>query len=289
MTGKPRYVGRFAPSPTGHLHFGSLLAALASWLRARRLGGEWLVRLEDIDPPRERAGAAAHILKTLAQFGLASDRPVLYQSLRYAQYRDALAQLDAQALAFPCWCSRAALGAAAHRGRCAVRTSSAVQPAWRLLVPDIEVEFLDGVFGRQSQQVGREVGDFVLWRREDLPAYHLAVVVDDAAQGVTEVVRGADLLDSTPRQILLQRLLGLPAPDYLHIPLALDADGQKLSKQTLAEALDPAAICSQLRKALAFLGQAVESFDADTPTVLLRQAAAAFDPRRIPVRLGFAV
>lgn len=285
----PRYVGRFAPSPTGHLHFGSLLAALASWLRARTCGGEWLVRMEDIDPPRERAGASAHILQTLSTFGLESDRPVLYQSQRHTPYREALARLAAGGLAFPCWCSRGDLGAATHRGRCLSRRDAAAPPAWRLLVPDLEIAFVDGVFGRQSQQVGKEIGDFVLWRREDLPAYHLAVVVDDAVQGVTEVVRGADLLDSTPRQILLQRLLALPTPSYMHIPLALDAGGSKLSKQSLAAALDPAAVCAQLRKALAFLGQPVASFDADTVQALLTQAAAAFDPLRIPVRLGFAV
>lgn len=291
MAAAPGYVGRFAPSPTGPLHFGSLLAALASWLRARSLGGRWLLRIEDIDPPREVPGAARAIIDTLTQFGLVSDRPVLWQSRRKDHYRLQLQRLRALGLVFPCWCSRAQLGALpVHRGPCTAMTGSAPPPAWRLRVADgTVIDFEDGVYGAQREAVDLSVGDFVLWRREDLPSYQLAVVTDDAAQGVTEVVRGADLLDSTPRQILLNRVLGFPTPAYLHVPQALGPDGRKLSKQNLAAALDPGAAMPLIRAALHFLGQPLAALDAATLPELLRQATAAFDPRHIPARLGIAV
>lgn len=273
------YRGRFAPSPTGKLHFGSLVAALASWLRARHAGGAWLLRVEDIDPPREVPGSAAAILATLERLGFGADAPALFQSRRGAAYAAALQRLRDDGSAFPCWCSRAELGAAgaAHRdGRCIAPARDGQEPAWRLRVPRADIEFEDVLQGPQRQNVRDAVGDFVLKRADGLWSYQLACVVDDGFQGITEVVRGADLLDSTPRQILLQRMLGLPTPAYLHLPVAVDACGCKLSKATDAppvEARDPrAAIAGALR----FLGQAVPQ--VRDPGAMLCAAADAFDP-----------
>lgn len=227
--------GRFAPSPTGPLHAGSLLAALGSWLVARQAGGQWLIRIEDIDPPRERPGAAADQLRTLARFGLHHDGPVRHQSQCSAFYQDALEQLLATGAAFECHCSRSDLAATGGIHRRCVAGCKRPDPAIRLRVPDhCEIGFDDAVCGSIRQRVDVDVGDFVLRRTDGLWAYQLAVVVDDAAQGITEVVRGADLLDSTPRQILLQRALGLPTPRYAHLPLLLNADGRKLSKSSAA-------------------------------------------------------
>lgn len=271
--------GRFAPSPTGELHFGSLVAALASWLRARQRNGEWLVRMEDIDPPREVPGSADSILAALAYLGLHADEPALFQSSRDAAYAEALQQLRESGHAFPCWCSRAQLDAAAavHRdGRCISAPRDDRDPAWRLRVPDGEIAFEDGAQGPQRQNVREIVGDFVLRRADGLWSYQLACVVDDAFQGITEVVRGCDLLDSTPRQILLQRLLALPTPAYLHLPLAVDGNGCKLSKSTDAAGSDWRDPRSGIAAALRFLGQPV-SDTADTAS-LLRMAARNFDP-----------
>lgn len=277
-----RYRGRFAPSPTGDLHFGSLAAALASWLRARNQHGQWLLRIEDIDPPREVAGSAASILTTLASLGLEADAPTLYQSRRSDAYAMALQKLRDADHAFPCWCSRSDLDAARaihhdlHRdGRCFTPPRGDREPAWRLRVPDIDIAFDDLLQGPQRQNVRTEVGDFVLKRADGLWSYQLACVVDDAHQGITEVVRGCDLLDSTPRQILLQRLLGLPTPAYLHLPLAVDAQGHKLSKSSDAPAIDARDPRTALAHALRFLGQAIP--DAIEPAAFLRAAAKPFD------------
>ena len=225
------YRGRFAPSPTGPLHAGSLLAAFGSWLLARQAGGEWRVRIEDIDPPREVAGAAAGQLATLAAFGLLPDGAIAYQHARGALYRAALDRLLLQGDAFECHCSRADLAATGGIHRRCIATAPRPDPAIRLRVPDgCHIAFDDAVHGRVSQRVDLEVGDFVLLRADGLWAYQLAAVVDDAAQGITDVVRGADLLDSTPRQLLLQQLLGLPVPRHAHLPLLLGEDGRKLSK-----------------------------------------------------------
>ena len=225
------YRGRFAPSPTGPLHFGSLLAAFGSWLLARHAGGQWLVRIEDLDPPREVAGAAQAQLDTLAAFGLEPDLPVAWQSERHALYRAALDRLLAGGQAFACSCSRSELAAQGGIHRHCVATAARPRPAFRLRVADGSVvAFDDALQGPVRQDVASEVGDFVLLRADGCWAYQLAVVVDDAEQGITDVVRGADLLDSTPRQILLQRALGLPTPRYLHLPLVVDAHGHKLSK-----------------------------------------------------------
>lgn len=247
------YVGRFAPSPTGALHAGSLVAALASWLDARAHGGRWLVRIEDIDPPRFVDGADRIILAQLAEAGLVPDEPPLYQSSRTASYEAALAQLVAEGWAYPCACTRADIeralnehgagrerhGDLVYRGTCRSGLNGRPARAMRMLAAPttatpslpLESEWHDRRLGAQRQAVSRLVGDFVLKRADGLWAYQLAVVVDDAAQGVTHIVRGADLADNTPRQMHLQRALGLPTPRYLHAPLVLGANGEKLSKQ----------------------------------------------------------
>jgi glutamyl-Q tRNA(Asp) synthetase len=281
MTSNP-YRGRFAPSPTGRLHFGSLVAALGSWLAARAASGTWIIRIEDLDPLREVAGADIDILKTLAAFGLESDEPPIFQSRRTAIYEAVLAKLVARDLAYPCGCSRADLAAVGgvHPERCIANADTARTPAWRVRVPPGLVAFDDTVRGRVAQDVARDVGDFVVRRADGGFAYQLAAVVDDAAQGITDVVRGADLVDSTPRQIVLQELLDLPRLRYLHLPLALDRFGRKLSKHERSLAVDVADPVPALRAALAFLGQSVPARTDVTTT--LHDALARFDVGSIP-------
>jgi glutamyl-Q tRNA(Asp) synthetase len=256
--------GRFAPSPTGPLHFGSLIAALGSFLEARRRGGEWLVRIEDVDTPRTAPGATTAILRALERYGLYWDGPVVHQSQRAAHYQTALESLLEAGWVYPCACSRQALagcrrgrdGAPIYPGTCRAGLQRIDRPAaLRLRVTDAPLTFQDAIQGEYRQQLEREVGDFVLRRADGVFAYQLAVVVDDAAQGITQVVRGADLLDSTPRQIALQRLLGLPTPAYAHLPVAVDRRGDKLSKQTGAPPLDERNPGPVLWAALRFLGQ----------------------------------
>ena len=278
------YRGRFAPSPTGPLHFGSLVAALASWLCARAAGGRWLVRIEDVDRARTMAGAEARILATLSAHGLEPDEPPIRQSDRGDAYAAALARLVREGHAYACACSRADLVASGgvHPRHC-LRTVVPTAPhAWRLRVPDRTIAFIDRVHGPVEQALRRDVGDFVVRRVDGDWAYQLAVVVDDAAQGVTDVVRGADLLDSTPRQILLRELLGLPETTWLHVPLVLDRSGQKLSKADGARALDDADPIPALRDALAFLGQVVPT--GRELARFLADAVRAFDPVRIAAR-----
>jgi len=277
------YRGRFAPSPTGHLHLGSLVAALGSWLMARHHGGEWLVRIEDIDPPREIAGAADAQLRTLSAFGLHADLPVVRQSERGDLYAAALRRLRDQGDAFTCCCSRSDLQATGGLHlRCVERPSGKVH-AYRLRTPERRVGFEDGIRGHYEQDLHREVGDVVLKRADGWWAYQLAVVVDDAEQGITDVVRGADLLDSTPRQIHLQQCLGITTPRYAHLPLVLDRNGTKLSKAIASLPIDDNDPGPALRTALACLGQPV-SFLRDTasPDILLQRALTHFDPGRIP-------
>jgi glutamyl-Q tRNA(Asp) synthetase len=276
------YRGRFAPSPTGPLHFGSLVAAIGSWARARERNGAWIIRMEDLDPPREVPGAAADIVATLAAFGMESDEPVLYQSTRTKAYEIAFEQLRRGDQVFPCWCSRSDLAATdgVHRGACVTAPDPARAPAWRLRVPDAIVGFDDLARGHQAQNLRDVAGDFVVRRVEGWYAYQLAAVVDDAEQRITEVVRGSDLLDSTPRQIRLQQLLRLPTPTYLHLPLALDADGRKLSKQDRARPVDAGDPIPALRAALAFLG--MDARGAANRDEILRAAIAQFDPARLP-------
>ena len=279
------YRGRFAPSPTGDLHAGSLLAALGSWLCARRAGGEWAVRIEDIDAPREVPGAADRQLNALAAFGFEPDGPVLRQSTRDAAYRAALERLLAGGQAFPCWCSRTDLAATGGIHRACVHGPVADRPpAIRLRVDDgSDVDFDDAFRGSIHQRVDIDVGDFVLFRADGLWAYQLAVVVDDAAQGITEVVRGADLLDSTPRQILLQRALGLPVPRHAHLPVVVDARGRKLSKSDAALPVDPADPLPALRRAWGQLGQRDEPrARATDPREWLDAAVQAFQPGLVP-------
>jgi len=278
------YRGRFAPSPTGPLHFGSLVAAVGSWLFARAAGGAWIVRVEDIDPPREVAGASADILRTLDAFALVSDAPVMFQSSRREAYAEALARLQETGEAFACRCSRSDLEllGGIHGSHCLAPPGDRA-PAWRVRVPAARVGFDDLVQGHYAQELAREVGAFVVKRVEGFFAYQLAVVVDDAAQGITHIVRGADLLDSTPRQIWLQGLLGHPTPAYAHLPLALDAQARKLSKQDGARPVDRADPLPALRAALQFLGlPSAVLAAAISPEKLLQSVIAHFDPQRIP-------
>ena len=281
---RPVHRGRFAPSPTGPLHAGSMLAALGSWLLARQAGGEWLLRIEDIDPPREVADAASDQLRTLAAFGLHHDGETARQSRRGHLYRDALDRLLVRGQAFECHCSRSELAASGGIHRQCVATAPRADPAIRLRVADgCEIAFEDAVHGRIVQRVGRDVGDFVLLRADGLWAYQLAVVVDDAEQGITDVVRGADLLDSTPRQILLQRALGLPTPRHAHLPLLLGDDGRKLSKSDAALPVDTADPLATLRALWHCLGQAPLPADAMRSTAAFLDAAAtAFRLERVP-------
>lgn len=279
----PRYVGRFAPSPTGPLHLGSLLAALGSWLLARHSGGDWLIRVEDLDPPREVPGAAEHQIRTLAAFGLESDRPVLRQSERSEQYATALQRLLDSGAAFECRCSRTELQAFSGIHRRCVGFNPQRHPAIRLRVPDIELEFEDALRGRFRQRLAAEVGDIVLKRADGYWAYQLAVVVDDAAQGITDVVRGADLLDSTPRQIYLQQQLGLPTPRYAHLPLLLDEKGEKLGKSVRSAALNRNDPIPALQRVWQALGQPLRPLrESNTVSEWLNRASALFQPDRIP-------
>ena len=259
------YRGRFAPSPTGLLHAGSLTTAVGSYLHARSQGGQWLLRIEDLDPPREMPGAADAILRTLEALGFAWDGEVVWQSRRLAAYQQALDALIAAGQAYPCACTRREIALAGRPGVDGVvypgTCRAGLAPgksgrAWRLRTPEGEVEFQDGHYGVQRQNVAREVGDYVLKRADGLFAYQLAVVVDDAWQGVSDVVRGADLLDSTARQIVLQAALGAPTPRYTHLPLLVNAAGEKLSKQTLAPAIRPDQAADELRLALTRLNHA---------------------------------
>ena len=262
------YRGRFAPSPTGPLHFGSLIAAVGSYLDALAHRGEWLVRIEDVDTPRNVPGADGDILRTLAAFGFAWEGPVLYQSRRGEAYAEALARLKAAGLAYGCACSRKEIadsatrpaidGGLAYPGTCRHGLPPGREArAWRLRVDTRAVVFADRLQGPVSQCLETDVGDFVLRRADGLWAYQLAVTVDDEFQQISDIVRGADLLASTPRQIHLQRCLGYATPRYAHLPVAANAAGEKLSKQTRARALDVARAPAELVAALRFLGQPV--------------------------------
>ena len=288
------YVGRFAPSPTGLLHIGSLLTAAASYADARAHGGRWLVRMEDLDPPREMPGAADHILNTLEQFGFEWDGEVVYQSRRHALYRAALDDLVARGLAYPCTCSRKDWHAAArlgadgfvYDGTCARKKQPALSPladhaAWRIRVPDETVAFHDRIVGAYGQNLAQDIGDFVLLRADGFWAYQLAVVVDDGEQGITHIVRGQDLLVSTPRQIYLQSSLHLPTPHYAHLPLLTNRHGQKWSKQTRAEPLDMHRREALLRQVLHYLGLP-DAPAVDKPRDLLAWAAQHWQISRVP-------
>ncbi|EEZ71865.1 tRNA glutamyl-Q(34) synthetase GluQRS [Neisseria cinerea] len=287
------YTGRFAPSPTGLLHIGSLLTAVASYADARSNGGKWLVRMEDLDPPREMPGAASHILHTLEAFGFEWDGEVAYQSRRYALYEETLCRLQTAGLVYPCHCSRKDWQAGARRGadgfvyngRCRHPgqrpAPQGKQPAWRIRVPDRIIGFSDGIVGGYTQNLAGDIGDFVLLRADGYWAYQLAVVADDAEQGVTHIVRGQDLLVSTPRQIYLQQCLGVPTPQYAHLPLLTNAQGQKWSKQTLAPALDLNRREQLLRQVFRYLNLP-EAPETDRPAELLDWAVAHWDMDKVP-------
>jgi glutamyl-Q tRNA(Asp) synthetase len=259
------------------MHFGSLVAALASWLDARARRGRWLLRMEDLDKPRCSTRWADDILRTLERFGFDWDEPVLYQSTHIDAYRDALATLRREGAAYPCSCSRREAGDGVYPGYCSAGPRRPSGPcSWRVRVDACPVSFDDRLFGQYEQNLARELGDFVVLRADGIFAYQLAVVVDDAAQRVTDIVRGADLLDSTPRQVHLQRLLRLPQPRHMHIPVATNEAGEKLSKQTNAPPLgDPV---PELRAALRFLDQPAYKITAANPREMLARAAETWDP-----------
>lgn len=286
------YIGRFAPSPTGHLHLGSLVAALGSYLRAKSMGGLWLLRIEDLDPPREMPGATENIRCSLHAHGLFEDGGVLYQSSRLEAYQEQLNRLIASTEAYPCQCSRKQIANIAVAGEfghiypetCRKNMSEEGRPsAWRVKTYQSAIEFSDTRCGRFSINLRSELGDFIVKRSDGLFAYQLAVVVDDAMQGVTEVVRGEDLLDNTSRQIHLQRLLGYPQPEYLHLPLVCHSDGQKLSKQTFAAPLDNTKAATNLGQALCYLGLIPPSDMQHAPvSELLDWAVASFSTSALP-------
>ncbi|QFT23673.1 Glutamyl-Q tRNA(Asp) synthetase [Pseudomonas sp. THAF187a] len=279
------YVGRFAPTPSGYLHFGSLVAALASYLDARAVGGRWLLRMEDLDPPREVPGAQDAILRTLETYGFEWDGELERQSERHAQYAAVTERLLSQGLAYACVCSRKQLEgyAGIYPGFCRNACHAEQNAAIRIRVPELDYHFTDRVQGEFHQHLGREVGDFVIRRRDGLFAYQLAVVLDDAWQGITDVVRGADLLDSTPRQLYLQELLGLPQPRYLHVPLIIQPDGHKLGKSYRSPPLPADQAGPLLLRALRALGQPAPADLRDAaPRQLLEWGIAHWDATRIP-------
>lgn len=277
------YRGRFAPSPTGPLHLGSLLAAMGSWLMARQAWGQWLVRIEDIDPLREIDGAAKGQIETLKRFGMESDLPVLWQSTRGERYGEILQKLMDSGHAFHCFCSRKDLLESQGVHRMCITKNAESKPAVRLRTPDVTIQFHDLVQGQFSQNLGREVGDFVIKRADGFWAYQLAVVVDDGEQEISHIVRGMDLLESTPRQIYLQRLLGLPTPEYAHLPIVTDASGQKLSKSLAAFPLDHKDPIPAMRMMWKLLGQDTKNWPAaGKPEGLLLQAITRFNATKIP-------
>jgi len=284
------YISRFAPSPSGPLHLGSLLAAVAGWLDARAAGGRWLLRIEDIDPPREQAGAKEWILEALDSHGLHWDGEPLLQSSRDAAYQAALDHLAHAGMLFRCTCTRQDIRAhgGVYAGNCRDRGMAALPTgtphALRVRVPDGEaarIRFEDRLRGAFEFDLAAEQGDFVVRRKDGLWAYQLAVVVDDAEQGITDVVRGVDLLDSTPRQIHLQHLLGLPTPSYLHLPILVDRQGDKLSKQAGASGLDLSDPRANLARALAWLNLPSDSCTA--VDVQLERALLAYRPQHLPL------
>lgn len=286
------YRGRFAPTPSGPLHFGSIVAALGSWLDARAHDGEWHVRIDDLDPPRVVPGAADAILDDLDRLALWWDGPIVYQSTRGQAYSEALGRIAQQAHVYPCACSRKDIAAAGlvgiegprYPGTCRDRPGiPRERHALRLDVRGVSIEFVDRLQGFVRQDLETTVGDFVLRRADGVYAYHLACVVDDATAGFTHVVRGADLIDSTARQVHLQHLLGIDTPEYLHLPIALDTGGEKLSKQTKADAIDPDRPWDTLASALRFLGHGPPAeVDSAPPAELLAWAKSHWDRSRLP-------
>ncbi|WP_213539130.1 tRNA glutamyl-Q(34) synthetase GluQRS [Nitrosospira sp. NRS527] len=288
----PAYCGRFAPSPTGPLHFGSLVAAVGSYLEAKSRQGKWMVRIENLDPTREIAGVSGKILNTLQALGMEWDGEIVYQKQRYKTYQAALAVLERQHLIYPCVCSRKEIADSTitgidgpiYPGTCRGRSLHDKCPgARRIRTDDRLIQFKDSLQGLVLHRLHSDIGDFVLRRADGVFAYQLAVVVDDAEQRVTHVVRGKDLLNSTSRQIYLQQLLGYPTPSYLHLPVVVNAQGEKLSKQTCATPLDVSDPMPQLMMAIRFLGQAppVELIGSDISS-FWKWATENWKPGSIP-------
>ena len=290
MTASP-YIGRFAPTPSGHLHFGSLVAALASYLDARAHHGRWLMRMEDLDPPREEPGAQAAILHALESYGFEWDGELVRQSERHDAYAKVLNDMFNHGLAYACTCSRKQLAPynGVYPGLCRNAGHAQQDAAIRLRVPELEYHFIDRVQGEFRQHLGRDAGDFIIRRRDGLYAYQLAVVLDDAWQGITDIVRGADLLDSTPRQLYLQELLGLRQPRYLHVPLIVQPDGNKLGKSYRSAPLTADQATPLLLRALRALGQQTDTqLLHASPRELLDWGIAHWDATRIPRTLTLA-
>lgn len=286
-----RLKGRFAPSPTGPLHFGSLIAAVGSFLSAKSQGGEWLLRIDDLDQARCSQTAIDSIFYSLERHGLLWDGDVYYQSKQNEKYEQAISALSERQLIYYCSCSRKSLNQSEkitkngvrYPGRCRGRTSATSDCSIRILTTADEIEFVDQCQGTIKQQIETEIGDFIIKRRDGFFAYQLAVVVDDDQQGITEVVRGFDLLDSTARQIYLQKMLDIPTPNYLHLPIAVDRQGHKLSKQTAAQAIDKSPIIDNLINTLTFLGHRPPAeFNRETPENLLRWALSEWALAKIP-------
>ena len=279
-------VGRFAPSPTGPLHFGSLTLALASYLSVKAKGGQWLVRMEDLDPPREQPGAKQLILEQLSAHGLKSDLPVTYQSERLEHYHSALDALRQRSLIYPCDCPRKRLPRH-YPGFCRSRSES--DPtletyALRYRIQRDQITHADAHLGERTWKMGSSLGDFVVQRRDQLIAYQLAVVHDDIEQGVTEVVRGSDLINSTPYQLELYQALNHVPPMFWHFPVVLGNDGAKLSKQTAAQSVDVSTPADNLKRALRFLGQS--SPDSKETNTILQSAVTAWQPALVPKLMG---
>ncbi len=284
------YCGRFAPSPTGPLHLGSLIAALASYLDARNHRGSWFVRMDDLDPPREVEGAAYGILESLQQHGLHWDGDVLWQSHRHSAYDRALGHLDTKT--FQCDCSRNMLGHNGHcQGACQKRPERVATPsATRIRVPqNISLCFNDQIQGPQDIALGLDTANFLIHRKDGLYAYQLAVVVDDAYQGITHIVRGSDLLETTARQLFLQQVLGFPAPTYCHVPVICNAQGQKFSKRNYAAALENKNATHNLRAALVFLNQAEPPLELDRPGTILEFATHNWLLPRVPAKMAITI
>lgn len=288
--GAGRYRGRFAPTPSGPLHLGSLYTALAGFLQAKAHGGEWLLRIDDADTPRVAPGAADAIVRALERFGLGWDGPVVFQSQEFGAYQAALGQLDAAGLLYPCTCSRKTLAAlprvgghSRYPGNCRHANRDRREPhALRVIAHDADILLEDKLQGPQSWNPARDFGDFIVFRRDGIFAYHLATVMDDAQAGITEVLRGHDLLESTPLQVHLQGLLGLPTPVYLHIPIIIDRHGAKLSKQNLAAPVDGLEVSATLHGLLRLLGHPPPSELRQAPKEeILAWAVAAWDPARL--------
>jgi len=280
----PHYVGRFAPSPTGPLHLGSLVAALGGYLDAKSAGGQWLIRIEDLDPPRAVPGAERHILKQLADHGLVSDQPVRYQSQRLHQFDEALSVLRDKGHLYFCNCSRRSYPGL-YPGTCRARGVAFEQPAaLRFRVSETIIKQKDLAQGALTWTHGKDFGDFIVHRRDGLHAYQLAVVVDDIAQAVTRIVRGADLLSATPMQSCLYHAFGVKPPETLHLPMVLGRDGQKLSKQTHAPPVDTEAAADNLNQALRFLNQPIIA--SDNPKTILDTAIKNWRIDRIPKLIG---